>query len=294
MSERPLVDKKSLAALSLEWIVIALVTIFAVTTATWWAYGMAFVVIATRQHGLLMLYHDAVHGLLARSPGLNDFLINLFVGVPHVLPVEFYRPLHLTHHRKLGTDEDPERALLFAGQFWHYRPLPTKKLIGQLLGDLFVVNGIRTIRAWGRKSGGIVLHPLTFVPVVLWVTAVVAAASHAPLVAGSVLLLWFGPLLTLTNLLQKLRGFAEHSGGPGVTPGWDDWTYTWRIGWPGRLTIWPYNINRHLEHHARPGVPWHRLPQLSAGTERARDGRTLWQLLHLRTEPTIGTVENRQ
>jgi fatty acid desaturase len=282
MRGRPFVDLRTLAALVLEWFVITLAMILAVRTATWWAYGIAAFVISTRQHGLLMLFHDAVHGMLARSQGLNDILINLFVGVPNMLPIEVYRPLHLTHHRKLGTVDDPERKFLYAGQAWRYRPLSTTKLLLQLLGDLFVVNGARTIAAWRRAGGVLVLRPPTILSLAMWMAMMFAFMWNSPLVAGTVLLLWFVPLMTLTNLLQKLRSFAEHSGGPGVTPGWSDWTYTWRVGWLGRLTIWPYNINRHLEHHAQPNLAWHRLPQLATGTQHALEGRMLVNLLHRR------------
>ena len=107
MTERPFIDIKTLCALALEWIVVIATIVVATQVSHWAVWLLAFVVIATRQHALLMLYHDAVHGLLARNAKLNDFLINLFVGVPHLIPVETYRPLHLTHHRELGTDDDP-------------------------------------------------------------------------------------------------------------------------------------------------------------------------------------------
>jgi len=106
------------------------------------------------------------------------------------------------------------------------------------------------------------------------------AAWLAPRALLVVALLWFGPLLTISNLLQKLRSFGEHSGGPGVTPGWPHWTYSWRVGLFGRLTLWPYHINLHREHHARPMTPWHSLPS-QVGIDAAclsSDGlgRLLW------------------
>lgn len=249
------VDLRSAGALGVEWLGIVLTLIAAVRIDTWWIYSIAVVVIATRQHALLMLFHDAVHGLLAPRRRLNDSIINLLVGIPHLVPVEVYRPLHLAHHRDLGTERDPERRLLYAGQRWNYRPLPLKPLLIQLLGDLFVVNGARTIGAWRRSGAGFHLATGTWVAMVIWIGALLLASPR-------ILLLWFVPLLTLTNLLQKVRSFAEHSGGPGVTRGWLDWTYSWRVGLLGRLTIWPYNINLHREHHLRPATPWHRLPTL--------------------------------
>ncbi len=279
MSQRPTVEPKTAVAFALEWSVISASLIAAVNVATWWAYALAFVVVATRQHGLLMLYHDGVHGHVARTPALNDFLVNLFVGVPHVIPVEIYRPLHLEHHRGLGTEADPERRLLYAGQPWNYRPLPKRRLLQQLAGDLLFVNGLRTMVAWRRGGGLPAVSAATLLPIVIWIGLATMLASQWPARAAVAALIWFGALLTLTNLLQKLRSFAEHSAGPGVTPGWDDWTYTWRIGWLGRLTIWPYHINLHQEHHARPGEPWHRLPRIAAGTPAARRGASLWTLL---------------
>jgi fatty acid desaturase len=111
-------------------------------------------------------------------------------------------------------------------------------------------------------------------------------------------------LLTLTQLLQKIRSFAEHSGGPGVTPGWQDWSYSWRTGFLGRLTIWPYNINFHREHHEWPALHWHALPAAAAaaagaangitsetntvGTARALSSRSLWRVL---CELSVGAAE---
>ena len=280
MRRRALVDIKSLAALAIEWLLAATALAAALWLSTWWAFVIAALVIATRQHALLMLFHDAVHGLLARRPRINDALINALVGIPTLLPVEVYRPLHLRHHRLLGTAADPERALLFAGQHWNYTALATGPLARQLIGDLLFVNGIRTLSAWGRAGGLPHVLPTTAVLAALWGAAVAACLWQWPAATATALALWFVPLLTLTQLLQKVRSFAEHSGGPGRTSGWNDWTYTWRIGLLGRLTIWPYNINLHLEHHSAPHVPWHALPRLGAATPRFRSGRTLWTLLH--------------
>jgi fatty acid desaturase len=280
MRRRASVDVKSLAALSVEWLLAAAAIGTALFFATWWAYAIAAVVIATRQHAMLMLFHDAVHGLLARRPRVNDALINTLVGIPTLLPIEVYRPLHLRHHRLLGTAADPERTLLFAGQHWSYAPLATAPLVRQLAGDLLLVNGIRTLSALSRAGGLPRVRPTTLVLAALWIAAVAVCLWRWPAATATAFALWLVPLLTLTQLLQKIRSFAEHSGGPRTTPGWDEWTYTWRVGFLGRLTIWPYNINLHLEHHAAPDVPWHALPRLAAATPRFRRGASLAALLY--------------
>lgn len=281
------VDRRSLFALCLEWLIVCITIGTAVWAATWWAYALAVVVIATRQHALLILYHDAVHGHFARRPWLNDLLVNLFVGVPVLMPVEIYRPLHLQHHRALGTTDDPETRLLYARQHWNYRPLPPGKLVAQLLGDLLVVNGARTIAAWrdwqeskppsDPGQGARRIPWPAVVPAIVWLTGIASWVVAAPLSATSVLALWVVPLLTLTQLLQKLRSYAEHSGGPYTTRDWPHWTYSWRPGLLGRLTLWPYRINLHREHHERPQLHWHELTRTQ--DEELLPGSSLWRLL---------------
>ncbi len=271
------VDLKSLFALISEWLIISGGIVAGLVIDQPWCYLIAGLVIATRQHALLILFHDAVHGHLARTRTLNDTIINAFAGVPALLPVEIYRPLHLLHHRQVGTEEDPERLLLYARQPWNYRPLRANALLRQLLGDCLLVNGIRTIIAWLRQFGATRIAARTCAVAGLWIAVITAGAVIAPEATMRALLLWFIPLLTVTQLLQKLRSFAEHSGGPGVTPGWPFWTYSWKVGLIGRLTIWPYNINYHREHHDKPALRWHELP--GAGSRQRLDATRLWSLL---------------
>lgn len=287
MSALAAIDRRSLIALLLEWAIIITTIGLALRIGAWWSAIAAFVLVSTRQHALLILYHDAVHGHFARDARTNDFIVNLFVGVPALLPVEVYRPLHIEHHHELGTDRDPERQLLYANQAWNYRPLPIGPLIRQLLGDLLMVNGARSIAAWqkGRPFPSIAVQ--TMFIAAAWLIALGLWITIEPPMALIALALWFAPLLTLTQLLQKLRSYAEHSGGPGVTPGWDDWTYSWRPGILGRMTIWPYNINRHREHHRQPHLAWHRLPPVAAERE-CLAGSSLWRILAARRDQPVG------
>ena len=277
------VDRLSFLALVIEWLIICTIISAAIWAANGWAYTLAFCVIATRQHALLILYHDAVHGHFARRQWLNDLIVNAFVGVPVLMPVDIYRPLHMQHHRALGTAEDPETHLLYAEQHWRYRPLPPGTLVRQLLGDLFVVNGARTIAAWRRwqssdSSRTTAKTPwLTVSVAMLWLLGVGGWLLVSPATAMIALALWVLPLLTLTQLLQKLRSYAEHSGGLDSTPGWPHWTYSWRPGWFGRLTLWPYRINLHREHHERPQLHWHELTEIR--DNRYLAGEALWGLL---------------
>ncbi|MES2644442.1 MAG: fatty acid desaturase family protein [Myxococcota bacterium] len=269
----------SVRALALEaavaWGTLALVV--AVWHPALTVLGM--LVIATRQHALFILYHDAVHGLIARPRRLNDLLINVFVGIPQLLPIHVYRALHLVHHQHLGTERDPERLLLYAGQPWAYAPLPPRTLVRQLLGDLLVWNnlatGLRYLRERLAPTGRLRLPPAVVYPEFFLLAAgfwgvVALGAWSNPEVAARAAFVWVVPLLTLTQAIQKVRSFAEH-GANGLS-------YSWAPGWLGRLVLWPYHISYHREHHARPDVPWFELPAAFPDRD-ARPGYTLPALL---------------
>lgn len=244
------------------------------------AVVLGMVVIATRQHALFILFHDGVHYNVARSKRLNDLVTNGLIGLLQLVPVQLYRRLHLAHHARLGREDDPERLLLYRGQTWQYRPLPLSGLLWQVLGDVLLVNNIKTLRYFRRELKGERLQlpaaktwPEFWVLAAIYAGLVVAAWVTFPEVAWKVALLWLLPLLTLTQAIQKVRSFLEHA--PMEA---DELTYSWRPGWVGRLLVWPYHINYHREHHQHPKVPWHELPSRFAGVTptATRWWRVLW------------------
>lgn len=260
------------------------VTVIAVTLAHWHPALViaAMIVLATRQHALFILYHDAVHYNVARDRRVNDLVTNALIGLPQLVPVQLYRRLHLAHHARLGSDADPERLLLYRDQPWDYRPLPLRRLLAQLAGDALLLNNLRTLRHFGRELAdprSKLQLPKARYPFELWLFAAaylalfVLAAVAAPTATLRFSLLWFVPLLTLTQSLQKVRSFVEHA--PMDAP---ELSYSWRPGWLGRALIWPYHINYHREHHVHPRVPWYRLPA-TFPTAVQRPGRELPRVL---------------
>jgi len=105
-------------------------------------------------------------------------------------------------------------------------------------------------------------YPEYYVVVAIFASALPAAALYFPHLFLHLFGLWFLPLFTVTPVLHKIRSFAEHTGNH------QDPTFTWRPGLAGRLTIWPYNIAYHQEHHRNPSLAWHQLP--SVGSELLR------------------------
>lgn len=278
----PTLHRPTIVAMLVELAVCAAVV---GATLLWWhplSVIVAMIVIATRQHAQFILFHDAVHYNVARDRRLNDAITNLVIGVPQLVPVQVYRRLHLAHHARLGTDADPERLLLYRGQPWQYRPLPLGRLALQLAGDLLLVNNVKTLVYFGRELRDpdsrlrlptMTLHPELWLTVALWGGALVAWLVVDATTALRFALLWFVPLLTLTQLIQKVRSFAEHA--PMDAP---ELSYSWRPGLFGRLVLWPYHINYHREHHVHPRVPWYRLPAEFPAVDQ-RPGRELPRLL---------------
>mgnify|MGYP001192672757 CR=1 FL=1 len=57
-----------------------------------------------------LFFHEAAHYNLAKDRKKNDRLANLFIGSLVGQDIKFYRPIHLMHHRHLGTPEDTEHS----------------------------------------------------------------------------------------------------------------------------------------------------------------------------------------
>lgn len=275
---------RTLRALVTEFSLIALV--MSLIIAYWHPFAIivGIIFIASRQHALLALYHDAVHYLISSNKRLNDFIINCFAGVPFLMPVHVYRSLHFSHHQHLGTEKDPEKMYLYRNQPWNYQALKTRLLLKQMLGDLLLWNSLMMIGLYikDRVSGDNVIKlPATrfytelFFQFALLFLVTGFCFYYWPTTATKVLFLWFLPYLTVTQFLQKLRSFAEHTQRNSDT---DSVSCSWASGWLGSFFIWPYNINYHKEHHRFSNISWDELPKKFSEVTQ-RPGKTIVQHL---------------
>jgi len=138
--------------------------------------------------------------------------------------------------------------------------------VRQLAGDLFVWNAVTmTWRYFKERRRPQKLrlpatdaYPELVAQFALYYAAWSLLALRWPAAAGHLAFLWFVPYLTVTQLLQKIRSFAEHQGEAQD----EGLSCSWAPGMMGRLVIWPHNINYHREHHRQPTVPWDRLPEM--------------------------------
>ena len=237
--------------------------------ATYWGnpigWLLAIILVGGRQLGLAILMHDAAHGLLHPSRKVNNFLGQWLTGAAAGTDLQAYRTYHLTHHKFTQQPEDPDLALS--------KPFPTspasmrRKVIRDLSGQVFfkqryaqAVMAIRTFGPAAKEQNFFIGKAFArFVGV-----QVVLLALSLALYGWTPFLLWFVSLATAFQLFLRVRNIAEHAC---TTTGSDDpFTHarTTRANWIERVTVAPYWVNYHSEHHLFMGVPCYNLPRAHA------------------------------
>ena len=205
----------------------------------------------------MSLQHELLHGHPTRHQWLNDALG--FAPLVLWLPYARYKHLHLLHHRdEQLTDPalDPESTYVGAadwaamGPIGRWLHLATVTFAGRLLVSpwlsawgLWRADGAR-ILAGDRGLARVWLLHLAGVAVVIgWLIAWrISPLAYALLVAWP------------ATGLAKLRSLVEHREAERVE---DRTAIVEHGGVLGLLFL--YN-NLHVVHHARPGLPWYRLP----------------------------------
>ncbi|HEY0477763.1 MAG TPA: fatty acid desaturase [Kofleriaceae bacterium] len=234
---------------------------------------LALFVIGARQLGMAVLMHEAAHRTLFRRRSWNDRCANWLAAYPVYVSLELYRPYHLQHHARTGTDEDPDLAL---ARGWPVRRASMRR---KVVRDLVGITGVKRLIAQTRfliatargvrrdrsevlsfvGGGSAAEARAALVGAALWQVALVAicfAVGHPWLY-----LLWAGAWLTTYSLCMRIRSIAEHAmTGDPANPLAN--TRTVIAGPWERIFIAPNRVNYHLEHHLLMTVPHHNLPRL--------------------------------
>jgi fatty acid desaturase len=214
------------------------------------------------------LQHEAIHG----HPTPWRHVDTALVGVPIALwcPYPVYRETHLAHHRSELTvpGVDPESYYVSAAEWQRAGALrrallhANRTLLGRItIGPWLVIHsaGRHALAALRTPEGRRV-----------WSVHVVLTAVTVGVVVGVVGLPWWEYLLGLVwggTAVTLLRSFVEHravDGEPSAT------VVSNRF-----VSLIYLNNNLHVTHHASPGAPWYRLPELhrrSGGDDLARAG----------------------
>ena len=205
------------------------------------------------------LQHEVIHGHPFRSKVLNMAMV--FPALSLAIPYLRFRATHLAHHRETHlTDpyDDPESNYLDPG-VWIKLPTAVRivltfnnTLLGRLLiGPLvsqgaFLISEARAIRAGDRD---VLAGWLWHIPAVAIVLTWLAWVALMPL--------WAYALAAYAGLsILKIRTFLEHQACARAS------NRTVIIEDRGPLALIFLNNNFHVVHHAHPGLPWYRLPEV--------------------------------
>jgi fatty acid desaturase len=225
----------------------------------WYTFALAFLLVSSRHQALLNVEHEAIHGKLVRGRRANNLLGRWLCAAPVGSPYEASRARHLSHHRLLATDEDPDHDL-HAGPEKRTRAGVVKHFVGGLFGGYAGMVLMGPPRPNGAPStpGAQKRDALSIL------VAQLAMAAGLTLAFGWWVYptLWLVPLVTVTVLGHLVRSFVEHAITDAETPVHANRLITIRSNWIERFLVAPYSMNYHAEHHLLPSVPAPRLKRL--------------------------------
>lgn len=223
---------------------------------------IAFIIIGGRQLGLAILMHDASHGVLCKSPKLNEFVGQWLGAYPIMADCGPYRRYHLKHHANTQQENDPD--LILSAPF----PITRKSFRRKVIRDLTGQTGYRQrlaqiINAWGPKELSFPQHCRHF-----WDRLGRPLITHLILLAGLTavghwylyFVLWLAPFLTWQQLITRVRNIAEHAMVPDNNDVFRS-SRTTELNLFERAIAGPYWVNYHVEHHLMMWVPCYHLPK---------------------------------
>lgn len=245
-----------------------------------WVWVPAVLIVATQQHAMFVLAHEAAHYRLFRNRRGND-IVGRLLGALAGLSMCAYRVVHRLHHNHLYGERDPDIAL--HGGY----PRGKAYLLRKLAADMIGLTAWKTYRYFlgmpaANAQTGTAQRPLDDTSVALrqaarvdrWLVAAIQIGLPAAAIIffgwfGLVmyLLLWALPAVTVLQAILRLRAICEH----GAPAGTDSPLRAARTTLAGpllRLILFPHHVNYHVEHHLYPAVPHYnlrRLHQMLAG-----------------------------
>lgn len=215
---------------------------------------LSLVACVIHQRAMSEWIHEASHYSLTRSRRWNDLLGNLFSGIWFALPVGVYRASHTAHHRADGffTESDPETVFLAVASRREFR-----RAIGRdLVGGTMIVQ-YRRFRAEQSQGGGGLGMRLAFALCLLGLLAAMWAIGRL-----DVIVLYYGSLVTLYPLLNRLRTYVQHGriepDGRAQLAG-SHVSRTTDCGLLDRIVWTSPRLLYHDDHHRYPYLPWRAL-----------------------------------
>ncbi|MEM1164081.1 MAG: fatty acid desaturase family protein [Pseudomonadota bacterium] len=261
-------DLMGFGLLAFGWgLIFAMVALFAwyPSVAT---FLLAVTVIGSRQLGFAILMHEAAHRALFKNGHLNEWAGQWLAARPVMAEMTSYRAYHLTHHRHVQTEKDPDLHL--SAKF----PTTRDSLIRKFKRDLTGQTGFKLRMAQFRQALQLGFDEDAIAGAKM--AQNFQSADLRPALIANVVIFaimwaigewwyWFAfwalPLLTWYQFVIRVRNIAEHA----VLRESDDPLSTARTTYADPITALffaPYWVNYHLEHHLVMHVPCWRLPEM--------------------------------
>jgi fatty acid desaturase len=248
---------KGVGAIFLEWTLIVTCAFFCDRYFTWYFYVLAVVFIGARLLALGLIMHEAVHQLISKNKFLNTWLAELLCAWPLIISMRSYKVKHLAHHAWLNSDDDPDFIAKFDSN-WRY-PMKKKKLLKVLsiqLSGIGVFETFKVMSSVQMKTKKAKTPAWYHLLRLFYYGGIIT--TFILLDQGMMLVLyWLIPFVTWTQIANRLRRIAEHSGIDGKSS--DLQTRTTKHGIFARIFLAPKHISYHNEHHIYPGVPCYNL-----------------------------------
>ncbi len=267
-----------LRAMLFDYAVLALVigTMVALYGNLWFwiLLPIAWIVIAARQHALLVLMHEATHGLAHPRRWVNEVWGEVLLAAPMLVSMHKYRSDHLAHHRHANTAEDPDwvrklgnpeeaRHWQFpvAGNGFGFLARSWTRSIAYLLRSFTHLSSVKEESGTPQADGKDDLQRrIGQLRLGLYVTLALVLTLYEGWWA--LFALWLAPILLVLPIIMRLRSIAEHFALP--YRGDLSATRTILCGPLERFLFGPHGINYHIEHHLLASVSFSQLPKLHA------------------------------
>jgi fatty acid desaturase len=242
---------RALGMIAFDWGLIFGSISLAVAYPNVLTFVAAQLIVASRQHALFLIMHEATHYLLTKNRKWNDRISNYLAAWPVGFSTERYRLRHWHHHRYLNTDRDPDWFRKKADPTWQF-PMTRwgywRACLPHLLGK-----GVREM-TYAFLGLGITRADLPravpyFGAIALAITYFGAWKIFA--------LYWLLPYFTVLPFLHRIRNATDHLALPKTHL--LNGTRNVVGSLLGGFFFAPHGGSLHLVHHIYPFVPCYRL-----------------------------------
>lgn len=254
---------RGLSYLAFDWVVILTSIYSALVWQAWWTYALAIILIASRQHALLVLVHEGAHFRLANNHKLNDSISQYFAAFPIFFCTVGYRQNHLRHHRHLNSMKDPDWERKIHLTEWQF-PQNARQLAKTFLKILatswykllvlfYNLSGLKDLNTYrDKKTRSVLLQKLAFYSLLGFVFYSMNSMTI-------LIYFWLVPYLFVFPLIERVRSISEHF----ALPYADQYSQTRDVlCLPLEGFIFgPHNIHYHLVHHLYPSIPHYHLAE---------------------------------